>query len=103
MAQLTSDMPRIVTQGGCHLRVEDDLEVILAQRNVTLLQWEALAEDLGGVVWTTASPRGVSDQDVRSPLLHYHSPYPGESIAKSSTHLLLVSLLLAAGIFQMSL
>ena len=58
MAQLTSDMPRNVSQGGCHLRVEDDLEVILAQWNVTLLQWEALAEDLGGVVWTTASPRG---------------------------------------------
>lgn len=47
MAQLPSDITRNVSQGGCHLRVEDDLEVILAQRNVTLLQWEALAEDLG--------------------------------------------------------
>ena len=97
-------MPRNVTQGGCHLRVEDDLEVILAQRNVTLMQWEALAEDLGGVVWTTASPRGgISDQDVQSPWLPYHSPYTGESMAQNSTYLLLVSLLLVAGIFQMSL
>lgn len=55
-------------------------------------------------MWTTASPRGgVSDQDVWSPWLPYHSPYTGESMAKSSIHLLLVSLFLAAGIFQMSL
>ena len=88
-----------------HLRVEDDLEVILAQWNVTLMQWEALTEGaLEGVVWTTASPRGgVSDQDVRSPWLPYHSPYTGENMAQNSTHLLLVSLVLATWIFEIRL